>query len=1003
MPPSHHEEAFELAVVAGLTARGWVEGCASEVDPDTGFRIGDTIAWLRATQPDAVKALATRFGAELEPRIASWLRATVRGAGTLKLLRDGTDIDDVHLDLLGKKPAHGLNPEVGRRYASNVLTVTRQVRPSPSTGEELDLALHVNGLPVATVELKNPMTGQSVEDAMAQYRGRDPETSPILQFKRGALVHFAVDTEEAAMTTQLRGGETEFLPFNRGRDLGAGNPAMEGRHATSYLWEDVWARDSMIDLVTRFVHLLRVKKRKGRRQEYVERMLFPRFHQRDAVRLLEADARARGAGRNYLIQHSPGSGKSNTIAWLAYGLSSLHDEGDRKVFDQVIVLTDRRVLDQQLQETLRQFQRDKGYVAYVEDSVELSEAMRGATPVVVSTMWKFPFVAEQVAAMPARRYALLIDEAHNSQTGSTAEATRQSLSGLSTPPREAPGEGAANATEPGDPEAPMDRVERVMRARGNRPNQSVFAFTATPRNTTLELFGHRDANGKPAPFHLYSMKQAIEERFILDVLLHYTSYDTAFRLSKKVREDPTVDARKAGAALARFLSEHPTTIAEKTQEMIEHFRARSMQRIGGRAKAMVVTATRLQAARYKKAFDAYIVGRPSYEGLRALVAFTETVTDPDTGEVYSEARLNPDGVADDALAARFDEDDSLRFLIVASKFQTGFDQPLLHTMYVDRPLKDVQAVQTLSRLNRACPGKEEDDTCVLDFVNDPDEVRQAFAQYHVETRVQTAVDPARIRTLFGEVLGHGVAVLSDAETFAKARFDATLSAPQAHAAMSAAITPALQRFKATDEDLRERFRASLGSYVDLYGLVSQIVELDDVSLEVLYQYGRMLCQALPKPKSEALPDLSRLVTLEWYSLRANAEASLGVRDGAAVPGYSPSGTASKPGPQEALSRILERMNQQFAASLGDADRTVCDAVLAECRAHAEMREWAEANDLDGFLVRLEGFVRKAFTRRYSPKGPAVVARYLQSEAFRKELLRELGRLLYDELGVRPAA
>ena len=527
---------------------------------------------------------------------------------------------------------------------------------------------------------------------------RDP-ADLIFQFKKRAIVHFAVDTDEVYMTTRLSGQNTRFLPFNQGRGTGAGNPDNPGGYKTAYLWEKVLERQSFLDIVAGFIHLqIEEKKLGGKQGQPGDHDLSPRYHQLDCVRQLVTGAREQGAD-NYLVQHSAGSGKSNSIAWLAHRLASLYDENNEKVYDSVIVVTDRVILDQQLQNTIYQFDPDEGVVQKIDvSSTQLAEALAKGVPIVVTTLQKFPFVTEKIGDLPKRKYAVIVDEAHSSQGGETATELKGVLAAAVLR------EEAANYTaEESLPDYEAEILKTRMAKRGRQPNISFFAFTATPKYKTLEVFGRPGADGKPEPFHLYSMRQAIEEDFILDVLQNYTTYKTYYRLIKSIEDDPEVDRRKAARALARFISLHPYNIAQKTEVMVEHFRHFTLHKIGGKAKAMVTTSSRLHAVRYKQAFDNYITEK-GYKGIKTLVAFSGTVVDPDApGVEYTEVGMNG-GIREKELPERFGTD-QYQVLLVAEKYQTGFDQPLLHTMYVDKRLSGIQAVQTLSRLTASTPAR----------------------------------------------------------------------------------------------------------------------------------------------------------------------------------------------------------------------------------------------------------------------------------------------------------
>ena len=595
--------------------------------------------------------------------------------------------------------AQGTSAE--RLYTANRLTITRQVYYSTTSEKSLDLVLSLNGIPVATAELKNPYTGQDVYDAKAQYKTTRDPNELMFRFRQRALVHFAVDADRVFMTTKLEGDKTFFLPFDKGYHNGSGNPPNPNGHKTAYLWEEVWQRDSWLDILARFVHLQRDEKEKK------ETLIFPRYHQLQVVRQLETDAGTSGPGKNYLIQHSAGSGKSNSIAWLAHRLASLHDAQDRKIFDSVVVITDRVVLDRQLQDNIYEFEHKQGVVEKIDqDSSQLAEALKNGTPIIITTLQKFSFVRKKTEELKSGRYAVIVDEAHSSQSGEAAAE----LKGVLAKEHIAQQAEAAMADR-GLTEDWQETMLREMAKRSQQPNLSFFAFTATPKAKTLQVFGVQDSpEAKPRPFHLYSMRQAIEEGFILDVLKFYTTYKAYYKLIKKAEEDPQVQKRAATKALARYMSFHEHHIAQKVEVMLAHFWRHTRHKINGRAKAMVVTGSRLEAYQYYRAFQRAVEQKGYKVGL--LLAFSGEIVDPDTGEKWTEPKLN--GFKETELPDRF-EGAEYRILLVADKYQTGFDQPLLHTMYVNKRLDGIQAIQTLSRLNRTENGKE--DTFVLDFVN----------------------------------------------------------------------------------------------------------------------------------------------------------------------------------------------------------------------------------------------------------------------------------------------
>ena len=695
----HREHMVERRIVDGLVAhQGYEERPSAAYDKGLAVDRELVLRFVRTTQPRASEALEDLYPGSAEKKFLTRLERALKERGALNVLREGLKfVPNIEIALCHFRPASGLNAKLVTLWEANILSVMTQLRYSTRSENAIDVVLFVNGLPVATIEAKNTLTGTTVKHAERQYsKDRSSAGEPLLQFKRGALVHFALDETHVSMTTRLKNGKTRFLPFNRGRDGGAGNPDVEGDFPIAYLYADhpegraVFGREVWIDLIGRFAHLER--KRDARTGRMEEAILFPRFQQLDAVRKVLAHARAQGAGHNYLVQHSAGSGKSNTIAWLAHQIVGLHDDADARVFDTAIVITDRRVLDRQLQNTVASFEKTAGVVKRIDGtSRDLKAAIEAGSRTIITTIQKFGTEhLAQLSGQGDKRFAVIVDEAHSSQSGRSATSMVQALTRSS--------------------EDVEDVILEHQRARGPQPNISFFAFTATPRNVTLERFGEEGDDGLPRPFHLYTMRQAIEEGFILDVLQNYTTYDAYFRLEKAVAEDPRLRTREGQRRIARFVQLHPTHIGQKVEVIVEHFRRHVMGELGGEAKAMVVTQSREHALRYWQALKAYLADQ-DYNDMRALVAFSgELEVDDNT---WTEERAN--GFSEAALPQRFDGyrddgtpfDEQFQVLVVAEKYQTGFDQPKLCAMYVDRKLDGLQTVQTLSRLNRTWSGPEE--------------------------------------------------------------------------------------------------------------------------------------------------------------------------------------------------------------------------------------------------------------------------------------------------------
>jgi type I restriction enzyme R subunit len=986
MTSRHSESAFETVIEAHLLQNGYVSVSRDGFDRERAIFPEEVLNFIRATQPDEWAKLEALHGAKTGEQVLADLCKWMDANGSLATLRHGFKCYGRTLRVAFFKAAHELNPELEARYAANRLGITRQLHYSPRSEQSLDVTLSLNGIPVVTVELKNPLTGQTVDDAMRQYRrDRDPR-EPIFEFKRRTLVHFAADTEAVRMTTRLAGSATHFLPFDKGCDGGAGNPPdPAGRtYRTAYLWEEALSRDSLLDILARFIHLQIEEKRDDQgRKVKVESMIFPRYHQLDAVRRLVDAARTEGVGHNYLVEHSAGSGKSNTIGWLAHRLASLHDAANRRVFDSVIVVTDRVVLDQQLQDTIYQFEHKRGVVQKIDESSrQLAEALENAVPIIITTLQKFPFVSRQLLKMaeergergtgvlPTRRCAVIVDEAHSSQGGETATDLKEVLGGTELRER-----AARYAAEEGVPD--LEELFRSMAKRGRQANLSFFAFTATPKHKTLAVFGR---NG--GPIHRYTMRQAIEEGFILDVLKHYTTYATYYKLLKACEEDPNVERKKAARALARFMKLHPHNIAQKTEVMVEHFQAVTRHKIGGRAKAMVVTGSRLEAVRYKQSFDDYIK-RKGY-AIKTLVAFSGTVTDDKLpGVSYTEEQMNL-GIREKELPEKFATQE-YQILLVAEKYQTGFDQPLLHTMYVDKRLAGIQAVQTLSRLNRTHPLKE--DTFVLDFVNDREEIREAFKVYYEGAIMGEEVDPARMYVIKGELDAAGVYLAEEVERFCAVYFKPKQrQSAQDHQAMNAALDPAVSRFSVLQrekEEEAELFRSKVQAFRNLYTFLSQIIPYQDSDLERLYVFLRHLAAKLPRRASGPAYQFDDEVRLEYYRLQKIGEGSISLKEGTAQPLDGPKEVGSGLAREEAvpLSQLIDLVNERFGTDFTQADQLFFDQIVAAAVTDEGLRQAAAVNPEDKFELVFRGLLERLFVERMD-QNEEIFVRYMNDLPFR---------------------
>jgi type I restriction enzyme, R subunit len=995
----HTEETFESLIEDNLLEHGGYESGSSDAYDRQRALLTDTVlAFVQDSQPKGWSKLEAIHENNLEQLFLDALCKVLDQRGSLDVLRHGFRFHGQQIRLAYFEPGNNLNPDLWDLFGKNRLTVVRQLRYDLNNDNELDLTLFLNGIPIVTAELKNAMTGQKVGHAKRQYKeDRDPK-APIFSWRDGArraLVHFAVDADEVWMTTRLSGVRTYFLPFNKGDDHGKGNPAVEGKHRSHYLWEEVWERRSLLELVGKFVHLKTEEDVDPNTQKKKTKttLIFPRYHQLDCVRELLAASRDSGAGTNYLVQHSAGSGKSNSIAWLAHRLASLHDANDRKVYDSVVVLTDRTVLDDQLQETIYQFDHKQGVVVKIDkQSDQLAEALQGGDQIIISTIHKFGFIQDKIQALPDRRYAIIVDEAHSSQSGEMAVKVKELLSDSSV---------SDKWMEEGEELAAPDQLAlRAALFRGPQPNMSFFAFTATPKFKTLEMFGHKGEDGKPAPFHLYSMKQAIEEKFILDVLLGYTTYKRFFKLAKEVSEDPELDTRKAASALARFVNLHPTNIAQKTEIIIEHYRSCVMHLLEGKAKAMVVTSSRLQAIRYKQAFDKYLRDQ-GYGDVRCLVAFSGEVQDDKVPTVtYTETQMNG-GIKEKELRTKFASDE-FQILIVANKYQTGFDAPLLCAMYVDKRLSGIQAVQTLSRLNRQHRGKET--TFVLDFVNKREDILASFQDYYESTTTDDAVDPQRLYELQHELVDYRLWTESEVDGFAALFFKLPADKRVTdHAKLNAWLDPAVDRFKAltkdgedqeAGEERQKSFRDKLTSFKSLYAFLGQILPFHDPDLEKLYTYGRMLLRKLPRPEGGEHWEPGEDIVLASFRLRKAEEGNLRLQKGTAGELSGPSATGSgmsKP-PKEKLSTIIEVLNDRFGLELPDHVEKVLDGVANDLSQSEGIKLAAKANDKANFGHVFSPAFKDALVDHHDENGQFVDLVFRDDQ-----VMRALNTLMMDRI------
>lgn len=955
------ENTFETAIVESLLNGGYEIGDASAYIPDLGFFRHEIIHFLESTQPQKFDKLRTIHGAEVNNKILQRLYKEMDLRGSLDVLRNGFTDYGIRFQMAYFQPVSNLNPDSVKSYEQNSLRVVRQVYFSAKTKQSIDLVLTLNGIPVATIELKNQFTGQNINDAKRQYAETRDHREMLFAFKKRTLVHFAVDQDEVFMTTRIAGNETFWLPFNKGYQNGKGNPPNPNGYKTAYLWEYILQKDSWMEIIQRFVHLQIDEYEVDGRIFKKEKIIFPRFHQLDAVRRISQDVLNKGAGQDYLIQHSAGSGKSNSIAWLAYGLSNLHGANNERIFTSVIVVTDRLVLDQQLQDTIYQFEHKAGVVIKIDQNAEqLATAITQGVNIIITTLQKFPFAVDKVKDLPTRNYAIIIDEAHSSQGGEASKKMKEVL-GVSTLEEAEAQEADTNEDYTAD-DFIREQIEHSAATRGKQRNMSFFAFTATPKYKTLQVFGCKDAQGKPQAFHLYSMRQAIEEGFILNVLANYTTYELYFRLTKAIEDDPKLNKKKAAKAIGRFVSLHPHNLAQKAEIIIEHFRQVVTKKIGGRAKAMLVTSSRLHAKRYFEEFRHYIEEKGYKNEIKVLVAFSGKVIDDNFPDGVTEPQLT--GFGEKELPKVFNQDD-YKILIVADKYQTGFDQPLLHTMYVDKKLSGVKAVQTLSRLNRTTFGKE--DTFVLDFANDRETIFEAFQPYYELTTVTQETDVNHLYDLKETLDKFRIYWDSEINAFSNVYFKpSTRMTAKDQSHLYSFIDPSVDRFKAIEEDERkEEFKKGIRTWTNLYAFLSQIMPFHDAELEKFFAFAKLLQTRLPKRDLSESLQLGDEVALEYYRLQKVKEGSIDLLTGETgeLSGITEAGL-KRPKDEEAnLSEIIDALNSRFGTEFEDADRLFFDQIEAELMEDEMLQTQAKVNKMDTFKYVFEDtFITKLIGR-----------------------------------------
>ena len=994
-----------------LTAGGYTKGSDATYDKEKALDLSKLIKYIEATQPREWERYQKIYGSDSIRKLYKRFEESVDMHGLLHVLRHGIEDRGVKIKFASFKPETALNPKVIENYNANIVECIRQFHYSTQNNNSIDMVLMLNGIPVVALELKNQMTGQDVSDAKKQYRTNRDAKETCFGFNKRFLVYFAVDLFEVEMTTQLKGKDTFFLPFNMGSNGGgnvggAGNPMNEDGYTTSYLWEKILQKDIFMDILQRYMHLAVEEKidAKTGKKKTSKTLIFPRYHQLDVVTKLLADVKANGSGKNYLIQHSAGSGKSNSIAWLSYGLANLHDVNDNKIFKSIIVVTDRTILDSQLQDTINSFDHTEGVVEKIDDkkkSTDLRDAINDGKKIIITTLQKFPYIYKEVENNANKNFAVIVDEAHSSQSGSSAMKLKSALADTEESLREyAEFEGKTESEIKDE----QDKLVEEMLAHGKHSNLSFFAFTATPKQKTLEMFGTKQEDGTFRAYHIYSMKQAIEEGFILDVLQNYMTYKTCYKIVKNTPDNPEVPVTKATKAVLRYESLHPHNLQQKTAIIIETFRSVTKNKINGRGKAMVVTASRLHAIRYYHEFKRYLE-RHHYDDLDILVAFSGAIKDVDaTGEVveYTEEKLNKraDGthIKESQLKEEFHKDE-YAMLIVAEKYQTGFDEPLLHTMFVDKKLKGVKAVQTLSRLNRTCAGKT--DTFVLDFVNTADEIKEAFQPYYECTELDEEINPNLIYDTKKIIRDFGLYNDEDVATFLKLFLKKEKQTASDLGKLTSLFKPIISKYNDMPEDKRFDYKKTVRNFVKWYSYITQISRMFDKGLHEEFTFCQYLAKLLPRATSKDV-DLDDKLRLEFYKLEKEFKGNITLNPTQEdktlvnVKKLKTGGTGKDE--DVLLDLIITNINDRFGGVFTDADKVLVEIIYDKSvRTNKRLAAYAKKNDEAVFTQSIFPEVFKKVTQECYMESMDAFSKLFEDKVFYTTVMDAISREAYKDL------
>ncbi len=975
-----------------LNYGGYIKGNSQDFDTSLALEKETFVNFIKTSQPKQWERYTKFYGADSENKIIERFNKVVKDDGLLKVFREGFSDSGVKFRAVFWKPETSINEQSQSQYKANILTCTRQLYYSTRNKNSIDIVLFVNGIPVVTLELKCQFTGQDTTNAIKQYKLDRASKDKIFEFKNRVLVHFAVDLTNVYMTTKLEGTSTYFLPFNQGSNGagnvgGKGNPTRESGYSSAYLWEEVLVKDRLLEILHKYIHLQVNKDEKGAIKS--ERMIFPRYHQLDVVTKLLSEVKENGSGSNYLIQHSAGSGKSNSIAWLSHRLSGLHDHNDEKIFQSVIVVTDRKVLDSQLQDTIYQFDHVEGVVKKIDKNAkQLKEAIEDGTGIIITTLQKFPVIYQEVNS-GNNRFAIIIDEAHSSQTGDAAKKLKSALANKEITLKEYAELEYEQESKGTDEE---DKLLNELFAHGVHENLSFFAFTATPKDKTLQMFGKKENDGQYHPYHIYSMRQAIEEGFILDVLQNYMTYNMYFKIAKAIPDDPELDSTQGMKAIRNYETLHPHNISQKTALILEHFRNTTMHKLGGKGKAMVVTQSRLHAVRYFLELKSQIKEK-GYNDVDVLVAFSGEVIDGD--DTFTEEKLNVtkngEFVKEDALPKAFNSGE-FNILVVAEKYQTGFDEPLLHTMFVDKKLSGVKAVQTLSRLNRTTRGKE--DTFVLDFVNTDEDIKKSFEPYYEETVLEKDTNPNVIYDIKSTLDDYRVYQTSEINGFCEVFYSQNVQSYGDVGKLIAKLQPALDRFEQLSDDEKDLFKSTLARFNRIYAFVTQVCRLFDKDIHKFSVYCKFLLKLLPKGASEPI-FIDDKIFLEYYKLEKKFNGSIVLEP--TEEGFTGiTGEAGrKEKKKEPLTELIDKINEKFGTAFTEMDKVLMQ-LQNDFAKNEKWQDYAKNNDKSTFMMLFDREFKNVAANRYE-QNEEFFSKMFNEPDMMQEVMLSVGAILYQNL------